>query len=55
MKLMITETVHPAGIKMLEKYLEVDCNFQITREELKEKIKDYDEMDSKLIKKGEII
>lgn len=42
MKLIVTETIHSSGIKLLKKYMEVDCNFQISREELKGKIKDYD-------------
>jgi D-3-phosphoglycerate dehydrogenase / 2-oxoglutarate reductase len=61
MKLLITETIHPAGIKMLEKYLQVDCSFQITKEQLKEKIKDYDALivrsgmkyDKELLEQGE--
>jgi D-3-phosphoglycerate dehydrogenase len=44
MKLMITEKIHPAGIKILEKYMEVDCKFRITREELIDKIKEYDSL-----------
>jgi len=61
MRLLITEKVHPAGIELLKKYLEVDEDFEITREELKEKIKNYDAMivrvgikyDQELLERGE--
>jgi D-3-phosphoglycerate dehydrogenase len=42
MRAIITETFHSSGVKMLEKYMDVECDFQISREELKKKIKDYD-------------
>ncbi len=44
MKLIITEKIHEVGIDYLKKFAEVDCEFGITREELLEKLENYDAM-----------
>jgi len=44
MKIIITEKIHDAGIKLLKKYADVDCRFDIFHQELLECLEDYDAM-----------
>ncbi len=44
MKIIITEKVHEAGIKLIEKHVQADIKYGIKREELLNCIKEYDAM-----------
>lgn len=42
MDLLITEKIHPKGIRLLEKYFQVDCKFGLSQSKLNNCIKKYD-------------
>ena len=42
MKALITESIDKIGIKILEQYMQVDCRFGITKEQLEKIINEYD-------------